>query len=477
MQISTLNKKVRNAPEYAICPDREVERARSSGRFPCPRRALCETSPTMTRNILIIGGGFGGAYCAKHLEKLLRREPDVEVHLIDRHNYFVFYPLLVEAGTGSLQPAHSVVPIRSFLKRAHFLMGEVTNVDISAKKLSVRVVNEDDVREMSFDHLVLAMGSVTRLPDVPGLKEYGYTLKTLAQAVALRDRAIHLIEQASACDKRDEIRKLLHLVVVGGNYTGVEVAGEFHEYMQKAIAKYPSLDPNDVKITLMDLNQTILHDLDPELSEWASKHLKERGVELLMGDTVTEIKPDHVKLKSGGTIDTHTVIWAAGIAPSPLLKDIGLPVDKHGYVACEPDLRVKGHENVWGIGDCASNPGPDGKTYPATAQHAVQEGQWCADNIRRVLHGQATTPCQISSKGMIAAFGRFDAVAKVFGLKLHGFLAWFLFRTVYLFKMPGIAHAMRVAIDWTVDLIFGREYVEFGVHQALHSQARPSDET
>ncbi len=178
----------------------------------------------MARRIVIVGGGFAGAYCARRLEKLLRRERDVEVHLIDRHNYFVFYPLLVEAGTGSLQPAHSVVPIRSFLKRTHFLMGEVSRVDIPAKKLQVRVVNEDDVREMPFDHLVLAMGSVTKLPDVPGLKEHGYTLKTLAQAVALRDRAIHLIEQASACDNREEIRNLLHLVVVGGNYTGVEVA-------------------------------------------------------------------------------------------------------------------------------------------------------------------------------------------------------------------------------------------------------------
>src|SRR4051794_18973159 len=433
--------------------------------------------------VVIIGSGYAGAYCAQKLEKLLGVD-EADVTLIDRHNYFIAYPLLIEAGTGTLQPRHAVVPIRSFLRRETFLMSEVESVDLARREVTVHVVNDDAARAVPYDHLVLALGSVTNLPPVPGLKEYGYEMKSINHAIALRDRAIQMLELASAtalgttvvasgetdrAKTRDRIRAMLHFVVVGGNFTGVEVAGEFQDYMEKAAREYPGLSPGDVKVTIVDRNDKVLGVLDePKLSEWAAAHLTRRGIDLRLKDSVTEVGPEHCVLKNGATLATRTVIWCAGIAPNPLLKTMDLPHD-HGWILCERDGRVKGHENVWGIGDCAVNPDAAGKGYPATAQAAIREGALVARNLANVLRGQAAHPIDIVNQGALAAFGRFDAVAKIGSLKFTGFVAWFLWRTVYLLKMPGFGRKFRVATDWTLALLTKREFAEMGNHKLVRA--------
>ena len=422
------------------------------------------------RRIVIVGGGFAGAYCASMLEKRLRGR-NVEIVLIDRHNYFIFYPLLVEAGTGSLQPRHAVVPIRNYLRRTRFIMAGVAAIDVQRQVVRYRIEGQDD-REMDYAHLVLALGSVTSLPPVPGLKEYAYDMKTLADAIALRDRAIQLLERADAMEDRAKARSLLRFAVVGGNYTGIEVAGEFDAYMKRAVRRYPNLSRDDVKVTIVDMNDRIISMLDEELSDWAARHLRERGIEIRLKEAASEIHPDGLVLKSGERIAASTVIWCAGIAAPPMLKTIGLPVDRLGYLLCEPDGRVKGYANVWGIGDCAVNPDPEGKPYAATAQLAIQQGRGCAENIAAVLSDRKTAPFAFRSKGMLAAFGRFDAVAKVMGFRLTGFAAWFVWRTAYLLKMPGLGRKIRVALDWTLDLVFGTDYVELGVHRVNHGGER-----
>lgn len=434
------------------------------------------------RRIIILGSGFAGAYCAQELERALAAD-EAEVVLIDRHNYFVFYPLLVEAGTGSLQPRHAVVPIRRFMRRETFLMAEVLGVDLARRAVTLQVVNDERPQTLGYDHLVLALGSVTNLPPVPGLKEYGYEMKSITHAIALRDRAIQMLELASATAlgdtaggergiepaSRERIRAMLHFVVVGGNFTGVEVAGEFNHYLRQAAREYPGLEPEDVGVTLIDRNEQVLGVLDePELSDWAADHMKRRGVELRLQESVNEVHPEHVVLRSGGTLPTRTAIWCAGIAPSPLLKTMDLPHDK-GWILCEPDGRVKGFENVWGVGDCAVNPDAAGRGYPATAQSAVREGKYAARNLARVIRGQATEPIEFKTVGALAAFGRFDAVAKVFNMKFTGFIAWFLWRTVYLMKMPGFGRKLRVAMDWTLDLVAGGEYAELGIHKLVRA--------
>jgi NADH dehydrogenase len=409
--------------------------------------------------IVIVGGGFGGAYCAQALERRLRAD-EAEVVLLDRNNYFIFYPLLVEAGTGSLEPRHAVVSIRAFVNRTRFIMGHVIGVDTDASEILYRLPESDQEERLRYDQLVLAPGSVTRLPDVPGLTSHGLEMKSLADAVGLRDRAIQQLERADACDDPEARRRMLHFVIVGANFTGVEVAGEGHIFLHRARKRYSRVAPDDITVTLVELGDRILPALDEELADYAATQMRRRGMVLELGTSVARVEAGHVVLTDGRRLDTENVIWCAGIAPSPLIGALDLPTDSRGYLLCDRDLRVRGHDSVWGIGDSAVNPDSEGVSYPATAQHAVQQGKHLARNLVRVIRGQPAKPCDINSQGALAALGCRTAVARVFGVKLSGFPAWFLWRTVYLMKMPGWARRIRLALDWTMDLFFARDVVQ-----------------
>ncbi len=428
-----------------------------------------DAAPHKTR-IVILGGGFGGAYCAQMLEKTARKL-DAEVVLINQHNYFIFYPLLIEAGTGTIEPRHAVVSLRSFLTSTEFRMGSVKSVDTDLRRVTYDV-DGMAAAEVTYDHLVLALGGVTRLPDVPGLREFGFELKSLADAVLLRDRAIGMLEMTDAITNAAKRRELLHFVVVGGNFSGAELAGEFHAFLREASRCYRNIKPADCQVTLIEVQDRILSALDPDLSEFAATAMRRRGINILLKTTVQSVAEDHVVLSTGEKLLTQTVIWCAGVAPNPIIKHLSFPVDGRGYIVCERDLRVKSFANVWGIGDCAVNLGPDGKPYPATAQHAVQEARHLAQNLVRVLRNQPPLPCNIQTKGSIAALGCRTGVAKVFGIKISGILAWFLFRTFYLMRMPSWTRRLRIAIDWTIHAIFPREYVQLGVHRRPNKSAR-----
>ncbi len=412
--------------------------------------------------IVIVGGGFGGAYCAQELERRLR-PGEAEVVLLDRNNYFLFYPLLAEAGSGSLEPRHAVVAIRSFLRRTRFVMAEVEGFDPAARVVRHRLPGATRLSEITYDHLVLAPGSVTRMPGVPGLSEHGFEMKCMADAVRLRDRAILMLERADSAAEPAERRRLLHFVVVGANFTGVEVAGELQVFLERARRRYRRVAAADVGVTLVELGERVLPALDENLAEYAVTTLRRRGLGVELGLSVARVAPDRAILTDGRELATETVIWCAGIAPSPLVARLPLPVDERGWVLCERDLRVRGAADVWAIGDAAVNLGPDGRAYPATAQHAVRQGQHLARNLARVLRGQPGRPCDISARGALAALGCRTGVAKVLGLSLSGFPAWFLWRTVYLLKMPGMARRLRIALDWTMDLLFPRDVVQLGL--------------
>lgn len=419
--------------------------------------------------VVILGGGFAGAACAQALERHAQRL-DLDITVINRNNYFVFTPLLVEAGTGSLEPRHAVVPLRDFLRRSTLRTGEVLGLDHQARQVHYRVVGAETDEVMAYDHLVVALGSVTRMPPLPGLVEHGFQMKSLGDAVALRDRAIQLLEQADACTEAAQRRELLHFVVVGANFSGVEVAGEFFSFLREAARRYTTVVPDECTVTLVEIAPRILTALDEELSAYGLHQLRKCGMRVELETGVAEVTRGSVLLSTGERLSTRTVIWCAGVAPSPLASQFGLPSDDRGALRCEPDLRVHGFDTIWAIGDCAANPSPHGGTYPATAQHAVRQGTHLARNIERSVLGKPPLPCRIHSPGTLAALGCRTAVAKVMGLHLSGFPAWFLWRTVYLLKMPGWNRRLRVALDWTMGLLFSRTIVQLGVHRSTARQ-------
>jgi NADH dehydrogenase len=414
--------------------------------------------------IVILGAGFAGAYCAQALERRLKGA-SAEIVLVDRNNYFVFYPLLVEAGAGSLEPRHAVVSIRAFLRSTTFRMADVVSLDTAGRRVACRIAGETSTMEIPYDHLVLALGSVTRLPQIPGLSRFGLEMKSLADAVQLRDRAIQMLERADACEDAARRRALLQFVVVGGNFTGVEVAGELQILLRQACRHYRHVRREEIGVTLVELSGRILAALDTDLAEYAEMRLRRRGIVLRLNTTLTGIQEDRVTFPGGEELPCHTVIWCAGIQPHPLIAQSRLPVTPQGYLICEPTLRVQGQENVWAAGDCAAIPDPEGRNYPPTAQHAVREGAHLAENLARTLSGSPLLPFRYTSRGTLVPLGCRTAVAKVFGMKLAGFPAYFLWRTYYWLKMPGWSRKFRVALDWTASLFFARDIVQLGFHR------------
>lgn len=421
--------------------------------------------PTTKRRVAIIGGGFGGAYCAQSLLRRLDRS-EWEVTLLDRNNYLLFYPLLIEAGVGTLEPRHVVVPIRKFLKGGDFRMSEALAVDTAAQTIEHRVFGRVEAETLPYDHLVIAVGSVTRFPEVPGLDQYAFELKSLGDAVELRDRGIGLLECANTVADREERRSILRMIVVGSNFSGIELAGEYQEFMREAARQYPKVDRDDISVVVLERGERIIPALEPELAKFAHDRLTARGLEILTKTTVTEICSHSVSLSNGKRLGTQTVVWCAGIAPNPFLKRVHeLPLNEHGYIDCESNLRVRGMANVWAIGDGATVLDGEGKPYAATAQNATRQGELAAENIAASIADRPTRNFAFHPLGSLAAIGCRSAVAKVFGVKIHGFVAWFLYRTVYLMKMPSWSRRVRIVLDWTVELFFRFDAVQLGVRK------------
>lgn len=415
------------------------------------------------KRVVVLGAGFGGASCASELAKRLPK--GAEIVVLDRNNYSLYYPLLVEAGVGTLEPRHVTVPFRAQVPQADFRMAEVLGVDFDRRQVRYRVVGGDEA-EVRYDHLVFALGSVTKVPDsIPGLREHGFELKSLMDAIALRDRGIRLLELANTIDDAQARRALLTFVVVGANFTGIELAGEYHAFMHDAARRYPNVRTDEIRTVVLEFTDRILGGTSEGLAQWCEKTLGKRGVDIRKGDTVTEVGEDFAQTKGGERIPAHTVVWAAGIAPSPMVKAFGFPTNERGYIECERDLRVKGLQGVWAVGDSASvPPKPGGKPYAATAQNATREGPLCARNIVATLAGEPTKEFDFSPLGNFAAIGHRQAAAQVFGRDITGFLGWVLYRGAYLVKMPTLKLKLRLIGDWIGELLIPHEPVQVGVH-------------
>jgi NADH dehydrogenase len=406
----------------------------------------------MTR-VLILGGGFAGLYAALEFERRLARRPDLEITLVNRDNFFLFTPMLHEVAASDLDITHIVNPIRKLLSRVRFFDGEVEAIDLERRAVVVSHGTEHHHHELEYDHLILAFGAVTNFFGLPGLEERALTMKTLGDAIALRNRLIQQLEEADfecALGVRD---LLLTFVVAGGGFAGVETIGAMNDFLREALRFYPHLSPEMLRLVLVHSGPVILPELDRELGVYAQQSLAGRGVEIRVNTRVKAATPEGVELSDGELIRAGLLVWTAGTSPNPILDT--LPCRKErGRIVVNEHLEAPDWPGVWAVGDCAS-------IGPPTAQHALREGAVVARNIQAAIDGGRKEPFRFRTIGQLAAIGRRTGVAQIFGFRFSGFVAWWLWRSIYLSKLPRFEKKLRVALDWTLDLIFSKDLVQF----------------
>ena len=419
----------------------------------------------MKRRIVILGGGFGGLYTALELEKNLAADSGVEITLVNRDNFFLFTPMLHEVAASDLDPTDIVNPIRKLLQQTQFFVGNVETIDLNAKKVIVWHGEGRHPHELPYDHLVIALGSVANFLTLPGVEERALTMKSLNDAVGLRSRLIeHLDEADFECCPN--IRKLLLTVVVAGaGFAGVETIAAVNDFLREAVQFYPNLTAEMIHVVLVEHGPAILPELSSALGVYAQQKLARRGVEIRLQTAVTSMVESGVTLSDGTLIETNTLIWAAGGAPNPLLATLPCIKEK-GKLIVDTTLEIPGWPGVWALGDCAAIPdAKSGKLYPPTAQHALRQGKVLARNIIATLRGTAKQPFVFSTIGQLAAIGRRPGVANIMGVNFSGFLAWWLWRTIYLSKLPRLEKKVRVALNWSLDLFFSKDLVQFKTKQ------------
>jgi NADH dehydrogenase len=414
--------------------------------------------------ILILGGGFGAMAAARKLERILRPD-EAELTVVSRENFSVFTPMLPEVPSGNLEPRHVVTPIRAQLRRATFVLGEVVGVDFDERIVDVRHAIDGTQYLLAYEHVVFALGSATSTFNLPGVAEHSLALKDLEDAERIRNHALACFELADVTDDGEKRKKLLTFAIVGGGFTGVEAAGEFTDFFRSIARFYRAIDPREISIVLVEAGPRLLPDLASAMGAYSAHALERRGVRVLLNAPVAGADEDGLTLKDGTRVATATIIWSAGVKPSPLVASLPIGTGRGGAIVVRHDLSVAGYPGVWAIGDCAQVPAPDGRWYPPTAQHAIREGPVVARNIANAIRGLPTEPFRYEALGMMASLGGRRGVAGLRGGRvLTGFLAWFLWRTYYLLRLPGIDRQVRVALDWTLGLIFPRDISELRLY-------------
>jgi len=414
---------------------------------------------TPTR-VLVLGGGFGGVYTALHLERKLRQRADVEITLVSRDNFFLFTPMLHEVAASDLDITHIVSPLRTLLKRTTMFIGDILAVDLEARRVRVAHGFEPHEHELQYDELVIALGSMTNFYGLPGLEQRALTMKTLGDAIHLRNRVIATLEEADTeCAAGND--GLLTFVVAGGGFAGVETIAGLNDFVREALTFYPRLTPDRIRMVLVHAGPVILPELGNELGAYAQRQLAARGIDIVTSAKVSGVSHQDVLLADGRRIRSQLIVWTAGTSPHPLLGDLPCRLDR-GRIVVDETLAVPGHDGVWALGDCAVVPDRrSGRPHPPTAQHALREARTVAGNIAARLKGAPARAFEFRTIGQLAAIGRRTGVARVFGINFSGFFAWWLWRTIYLSKLPRFEKKCRVAIDWTLDLIFSKDFVQF----------------
>ncbi len=441
-------------------------------------------SSAAKKRILILGGGFAGAYTALHLEKQFHDAPDVEIALVAKENFVLFTPMLHEVAGGDVAVADIVQPLRKMLRHTRLAIAEVEAIDLAKKQVRIRHNGMPHGVEITYDQLVIALGAVTNFYRTPGLAEHALAMKTLGDAILARNLLIDAMGMADNQPDESERRAMLTVVVAGGGFAGVETAGAVNDLLREAMKFYPNLKPGMSRVVMVHPGEVILPELGASLGRYAEQQLGRRGVEFRLKTKVTSYDGEEVALDDGTKIATRMLIWTAGTTPPPLLASLPCALQR-GRIVANGFLQVADWPGVWALGDCALVPDAlkPGQFYPPTAQHAIRQAAVLADNIVAAMRGRTPQSFKFKTIGLLATIGHRHGVAEIFGWQFSGIVAWSLWRAIYLSKLPGLQKKVRVALDWTLDLIFSKDLVQLptlrspAMSETEHTSAATTHET
>lgn len=423
---------------------------------------------TQRTRILLVGGGYVGMYAALELQKRAGRRADVAV--VNPENFMLYQPFLPEVASGNIEPRHVVVPLRQVLRHARIVVGEVTRITHEHRRATVRT-GDGETLELGYDVIVVGAGSRSRVLPVPGLAERGIGFKSVAEAIYLRNHVIGRLDEAAETPDPERRRAALSFVFVGGGYAGVEALAELEDMAGAAMKYYPQLRREDMRWVLVEAAGTILPEIGPDLAAYVRRHLEERGIAVMLETRLESAEGGVMKLSNGASFAADTLVWTAGVKPEPVAERSGFPVDDRGRVVVDEYLRVRGIEGAWAAGDDAAVPDLlTGATAPPTAQHALREARRLGRNIAATLTGGPLEPFRHRNLGQLASLGRFKGAAKVLGVRVTGFPAWWLHRSYHILMMPTLSRKSRIIADWTVGLLFPRDIAQLG---SLHNPRQP----
>ncbi|MGW1489994.1 NAD(P)/FAD-dependent oxidoreductase [Streptomyces sp. NPDC002402] len=412
-----------------------------------PRPAPQRAKP----HVVIVGGGFGGVGAARELDRRVARGLDAQVTLISDSNFLLFTPLLVGVAASTVEARHVSAPVRAGLNHASFLHGRVVSIDTQTRNAYISAGKEGMLR-VPYDELVLAVGAVPHFFDLPGVGEHAFPMKSVEDATRLRDQVLSALERADLEPDPAEQARLLTFVVAGGGFAGTELVAELFDLVHDVLHFYPRLHGLRPRFVIVHAGERLLPELSPSLGLYAQRKLRSRGIEFRLGARVSKATAEDITLDSGETVPTRTLAWTAGNRPNPLVQQV-----TQAPLVVDPTMQVPGMPGLWALGDCARIPDPAGGVYPPTAQHAIREGKEAARNIAAVLGGRHPVPFRFGGLGVLVSLGHRTAAGEIGGRRVSGFLAWVLWRSVYLSKLPSAEKRLRVLADWTLDLVFPRD--------------------
>jgi len=428
------------------------------------------------KRIIILGGGFAGVKCAQTLSRALPRG-EAEIVLFNAENHSVFTPLLADVIGASVNPLDVVVPLRQLLSGVVCRTEEVMNLDVARGEVEFRS-SDGQLCRLQYDHLVLACGNVPNLHAVPGMADHAFPLKNIGDAIALRSHVMEQMEKAETCANPERKQWCLSFVIVGAGYSGVEAAGEINDLVRGSARYFQNFRAEDVTVTLIHSRDQILPEIGGKLREFARRKMEQAGVQILLNARVASATAEGVALENGQFVRGATVVSTVGSSPAPIVERLAVPKEK-GRLLTDPNMQVRGTTNVWATGDCAQILNVhDGQPSPPTGQFAERQGRQCAENIVRTLRNQPTQPFSFKQLGQLCSIGGHSAVAEFQGMQLSGFIAWFVWRSVYLFKLPSWARRFQVGFDWGWQLLFPRDLAHLRARQTdrvSHAHYQPGD--